>query len=121
MPMVEASNALTNFSGTSSLTPIIGALIADSFAGRFWSITVGLIIYLVGMISLTISAVAPSLHPPLCAEHQECQKATSWQFFILYASLLFTAIGSGGIRPCVVPFGADQFELDGTNSTAKKG
>ncbi|KAJ1693330.1 hypothetical protein LUZ63_010028 [Rhynchospora breviuscula] len=121
MPMVEASNVLTNFSGTSSLTPIIGALIADSFAGRFWSITVGLIIYLIGMISLTISAVAPSLHPPPCAEQQQCQKATSGHLFILYTSLLLTAIGSGGIRPCVVPFGADQLELKGAHMTAEKG
>lgn len=45
MPLVEASNTLTNFAGTSSMTPIIGALIADSFAGRFWTITLGSIFY----------------------------------------------------------------------------
>lgn len=45
MPLVKASNTLTNFGGTSSFTPLIGALIADSFAGRFWTITVGSIIY----------------------------------------------------------------------------
>ena len=45
MPLVDATNTLNNFSGTSALTPIIGALIADSFAGRFWTITVGSVIY----------------------------------------------------------------------------
>ncbi|KAA3480270.1 protein NRT1/PTR FAMILY 3.1-like [Gossypium australe] len=45
MPLVQASNTLTNFGGTASFTPLIGALIADSFAGRFWTITVGSIIY----------------------------------------------------------------------------
>ena len=45
MPLVPASNTLTNFSGTASFTPLIGALIADSFAGRFWTIIVGSIIY----------------------------------------------------------------------------
>lgn len=39
MPLVESTNTLNNFSGTSSLTPIIGALLADSFAGCFWTIT----------------------------------------------------------------------------------
>lgn len=45
MPLVQASNTLSNFSGTASFTPLIGALIADSFAGRFWTIIVGSIIY----------------------------------------------------------------------------
>ncbi|KAJ3690496.1 hypothetical protein LUZ61_019660 [Rhynchospora tenuis] len=121
MPMVQASNTITNFSGTSSLTPIIGGIMADSFAGRFWGITVGSILYLFGMITLTVSAVFPSLHPPPCAEHQQCRQASSGQLFILYISLLFTAIGSGGIRSCVVPFGADQFEFNGTQTTVKKG
>lgn len=45
LPMVQASNTLTNFGGTAGFTPLIGALIADSFAGRFWTITVGSVIY----------------------------------------------------------------------------
>ncbi|KAJ3676544.1 hypothetical protein LUZ60_003956 [Juncus effusus] len=121
MPMVEASNTLTNFGGTSSLTPIVGALIADSFAGRFWTIAVGSVIYQLGMISLTFSAIIPPLHPKPCLAKKNCQKASSAQLFILYASLFFTAIGSGGIRPCVVPFGADQFGSDGTQPTAQRG
>jgi dipeptide/tripeptide permease len=45
MPLVAASNTLTNFGGTSSFTPLIGALFADSFAGRYWTIIVGCLIY----------------------------------------------------------------------------
>ncbi|ERM99540.1 hypothetical protein AMTR_s00088p00092690 [Amborella trichopoda] len=45
MPLVKASNTLTNFAGTASLTPLIGALISDSFAGGFWTITVASVIY----------------------------------------------------------------------------
>ncbi|WOL06754.1 hypothetical protein Cni_G15488 [Canna indica] len=114
MPMVQASNTLTNFSGTSSLTPLVGALMSDSFAGGFWTITVGSIIYQLGMISLTVSAVLPALRPPPCARGSAaCKRASAWQLLILYASLLCTSIGSGGIRPCVVTFGADQFGIDG--------
>lgn len=50
--------------------------------------------------------------PPECSLSGTCQRATEWQLSILYASLLLTAIGSGGIRPCVVAFGADQFDLN---------
>ncbi|KAF1886773.1 hypothetical protein Lal_00046010 [Lupinus albus] len=33
MPLVTASNTLTIYDGTSSFTPLIGAHIAESFAG----------------------------------------------------------------------------------------
>ncbi|KAL4185454.1 hypothetical protein AMTRI_Chr10g6050 [Amborella trichopoda] len=116
MPLVKASNTLTNFAGTASLTPLIGALISDSFAGGFWTITVASVIYQLGMILLTLSAVLPGLHPPPCpmggAQQQEtCPEASTKQLWILYLSLLLTSLGSGGIRPCVVPFGANQFDV----------
>jgi peptide/histidine transporter 3/4 len=45
LPLVKASNTLTNFGGMGSFTPLIGALIADSYAGRYWTIIGGSIIY----------------------------------------------------------------------------
>lgn len=45
MPLTKAANTLTNFGGTSSLTPLLGAFMADAYAGRFWTITVASIIY----------------------------------------------------------------------------
>ncbi|KAF8398193.1 hypothetical protein HHK36_017119 [Tetracentron sinense] len=120
MPLVQATNTLTNFAGTASLTPLIGAIIADSFAGRFWTITVGAIIYELGLISITISAVIPSFRPTPCPTQENCQEASAWQLFILYASLLLTSLGSGGIRPCVVTFGADQLDLSITKQASRK-
>ncbi|KAE9599737.1 hypothetical protein Lal_00045340 [Lupinus albus] len=111
MPLVAASNTLTNFGGTSSFTPLIGALIADSFAGRFLTITVASLIYELGLISITISAIVPHLRPSPCPSQVNCQEASSSQLWILYSSLLLTSLGSGGIRPCVVPFSADQFDM----------
>lgn len=110
MPLTKAANTLTNLGGTASLTPLIGAFIADSYAGRFWTITVASIIYQIGMISLTLSAVLPQLRPPPCKGDEVCKEADAGQVAILYVSLLLGALGSGGIRPCVVAFGADQFD-----------
>ncbi|KAF0922755.1 hypothetical protein E2562_001144 [Oryza meyeriana var. granulata] len=111
LPLVEASNTLTNFSGTSSLTPILGALAADAFAGRFWTIIAGSLFYQLGMLALVASALLPSLRPTPCApQSAACRRATGWQLAVLYLALLCTSLGSGGIRPCVVAFGADQFE-----------
>lgn len=48
-----------------------------------------------------------------------CQEADTGQLAILYASLLLGALGSGGIRPCVVAFGADQFDETDPKQTTK--
>ncbi|CAA0809001.1 Protein NRT1/ PTR FAMILY 3.1 [Striga hermonthica] len=114
LPLTKAANTLTNFGGTAAMTPLIGAFLADSFAGRFWTITIASIIYQLGMISLTTSAVVPKLRPPPCSNNSNnnnnktnfCQEADSGQLAILYVSLLLTALGSGGI----LSFGADQFD-----------
>ncbi|KAL7092992.1 hypothetical protein ACP275_11G015500 [Erythranthe tilingii] len=111
LPLVEASNTLTNFAGTSSFTPLIGAFIADSFAGRFWTIIAGSIIYILGMITITISATMPDLRPPPCPTQENCTAARTTQLWVLYTALLLTSLGTGGIRPCVVTFAADQFEM----------
>ncbi|KAL2952481.1 hypothetical protein AAZX31_19G113600 [Glycine max] len=120
MPLVSASNTLTNFGGTSSFTPLIGAIVADSFAGRFWTITVASLIYELGLISITVSAILPQFRPPPCPTQVNCQEATSSQLWILYISLLLTSVGSGGIRPCVVPFSADQFDMTKNGVASRK-
>ncbi|MBA0818360.1 hypothetical protein Gohar_025694 [Gossypium harknessii] len=102
MPLTKAANTLTNFGGTASLTPLLGAFVADAYAGRFWTLNCRL-----HHISNTI---LPQLRPPPCTGEQLCQQATSGQLAILYGSLLLGALGSGGIRPCVAAFGADQFD-----------
>lgn len=65
-----------------------------------------------GMITLTLSAALPQLRPPPCpaAGNQVCREASAWQLAILYVSLSLNALGAGGIRPCVVAYGADQFD-----------
>jgi peptide/histidine transporter 3/4 len=113
LPLVEASNLLTNFGGTSSLTTILGALAADSFAGRFWTIIAGSVFYQLGMLGLVVSALLPSLRPSPCSAPPggpACQRASGLQLTVLYLSLLCTAFGAGGLRPCVVMFGTDQFD-----------
>ncbi|XP_057549700.1 protein NRT1/ PTR FAMILY 3.1-like [Amaranthus tricolor] len=120
MPLVQASNTLTNFGGTASFTPLLGALIADSFAGQFWTITFGSIFYQLGMLSITITAILPKLHPPPCPTQVNCQEATSLQLSIFYLSLLLTTIGTGGIRPCVVTFAANQFDMTKSGVAGRK-
>lgn len=64
-----------------------------------------------GLVSITVSAVLPSLRPPPCPTKENCKEASHLQLWILYISLLLTSLGTGGIRPCVVTFAADQFDM----------
>lgn len=72
-----------------------------------------------GMTLLTISAIIPTLRPPPCKGEEVCVVADTAQLTILYVALLLGALGSGGIRPCVVAFGADQFDESDPNQTTK--
>ncbi|XP_071720424.1 protein NRT1/ PTR FAMILY 3.1-like [Rutidosis leptorrhynchoides] len=110
MPLVKASNTLTNFGGVASFMPIFGAFIADSFAGRYWTIIIALLVYELGMIIITVSAVLPQFRPQQCPTQMNCKEASQSQLSVLYISLLLTSIGLGGTRPCVVAFAADQLD-----------
>ncbi|PSS15749.1 Protein NRT1/ PTR FAMILY 3.1 like [Actinidia chinensis var. chinensis] len=111
MTIVKAANTLTIFAGVTSLLPLIGALIADSFAGRFWTLLLGTIIYQLGLVSFTVSASLPQLHAPPCPTQENCKEASGLQLWIFFLSLLLLAVGAGGIRPCVITFAADQFDM----------
>ncbi|KAJ8770409.1 hypothetical protein K2173_015023 [Erythroxylum novogranatense] len=112
LPLVKASNIVSNFDGTASLVTMVGALVADSFAGRYWTIVISCIIYELGLISLTTSAAIKSLNPPECQNLVNCKEASGFQLGILYLCLLLLAIGLGGVRPCVLSFAADQISMD---------
>ncbi|CAJ0948892.1 unnamed protein product, partial [Mesorhabditis belari] len=82
------------FNGVAYLTPLLGAVMADSCFGKYYVILVGSIFYVLGHVSLSAGALP---------------------FFGLvvrqvfdYVGLLTIAVSTGGIKPCVAAFGADQ-------------
>lgn len=68
---------------------------------------------------LILIAWIPQLRPPTCPSHQDCTPPTNLQFGILILGLSWLSIGTGGIRPCTIPFAIDQF--DTTSSQGRKG
>ena len=64
-----------------------------------------------GLVSLTVSASLPQLHAPPCPTQENCKEASGPQLWLFFLSLLLLAVGAGGIRPCVITFAADQFDM----------
>lgn len=66
-----------------------------------------------GMGIITLTAGISFLRPLSCNQNSksECTNLPkSWQLGVLFAGLGLLSIGAGGIRPCNIAFGADQFD-----------
>ncbi|KAL2500562.1 Protein NRT1/PTR FAMILY 8.1 [Forsythia ovata] len=105
---VVAVTNVTNWSGTCYVTPLLGAFLADAYIGRYWTIATFSIIYVFGMTLLTLSASVHGLKP-FCDEKNVCHP-TGLQTGFFFLGLYLIALGTGGIKPCVSSFGADQFD-----------
>lgn len=64
------------------------------------------------MAMLTLTAAVSNLHPPACnsSDIGTCPGPTTWQMVFLLSGLGLMVVGAGGIRPCNLAFGADQFD-----------
>jgi len=100
----SAATLLSLWGGTVNLAPVLGAFLSDSYLGRYATIALASIASFVGMILLTLTAAVPSLHPHAGAGPSASHMA------VLLASFALLAVGAGGIRPCNLAFGADQFD-----------
>ncbi|XP_025198526.1 peptide transporter family 1 isoform X2 [Melanaphis sacchari] len=79
-------------------SPIFGAILSDSFLGKFKTIVYLSLIYALGNFVITGSSLAISL-------------SLNNQRYLALLGLVLIAIGTGGIKPCVSSFGGDQFDL----------
>ncbi|XP_030476381.2 protein NRT1/ PTR FAMILY 8.1-like [Syzygium oleosum] len=71
------------------------------------------------MILLTLSASLDGLRPLPCMA-KPCQKASNLQNAVLSIALALIALGTGGIKPCISSFGADQFDEADKKEVKKK-
>ncbi|XP_061350167.1 protein NRT1/ PTR FAMILY 8.3-like isoform X2 [Gastrolobium bilobum] len=117
---VSAARNISIWQGTCYLTPLIGAVLADGYWGRYWTIAIFSTIYFIGMCTLTLSASVPALKPAECLG-SECPPTTPAQYAVFYFGLYVIALGTGGVKACVSSFGADQFDDTDPKESVKKG
>ncbi|CAM0882588.1 unnamed protein product [Alopecurus aequalis] len=109
---VTAGATLFVWAAAANFAPIPGALIADMYIGRFMAISLGSIACLTGIVFLWLSAMIPGARPTPCGVGlvtEQCTPPGPRHLAWLIAGFTFLSIGAGGIRPCSMAFGADQF------------
>ncbi|XWS51070.1 hypothetical protein CRYUN_Cryun12cG0144700 [Craigia yunnanensis] len=107
---VSVVNVVNIWSGSSNITGIAGAFLADAYLGKFLTLLFGSIASFLGMATMTLTAGVPRFRPSACEGESNCPQPQGWQLAILFAGLGMLSIGAGGIRPCNISFGADQFD-----------
>ncbi|XP_027082108.1 protein NRT1/ PTR FAMILY 1.2-like isoform X1 [Coffea eugenioides] len=118
--MATGSNIIFLWSAATNFMPLLGAIVADSFLGRFRMILFGCVISLLGMALLWLTAMIPQVKPPPCHEsNKSCSSATSFQLFLLCSCFGLTSIGLGGIRSSSLAFGADQLQKAGGHNNGR--
>uniref|UniRef100_A0A8C7HYG3 Solute carrier family 15 member 1 n=1 Tax=Oncorhynchus kisutch TaxID=8019 RepID=A0A8C7HYG3_ONCKI len=86
------------------LTPILGAIVADSWLGKFKTIIYLSIVYAIGQVVMAVSAIHD------ITDTDRDGTPDNLTFVLSMVGLLLIALGTGGIKPCVAAFGGDQFQ-----------
>ncbi|KAJ0106482.1 hypothetical protein Patl1_17872 [Pistacia atlantica] len=112
MKSIQATTLVNVFNGTTNFATLLGAFLCDTYFGRYKTLGFASIASFLGMVLLSLTAAISQLHPPSCENQQTgtCHGATPWQLAFLFGGLGFLVVGAGGIRPCNLAFGADQFD-----------
>lgn len=108
--LTTAARNVNYWAGVTTLMPLLGGFISDSYLGRFNTVAVSSTIYLVGLGLLSLSQFIPGIKPPpLSSSPSSAMKRHEAIFF---TSMYLISIGTGGHKPALESFGADQFDAD---------
>ncbi|GFT40915.1 solute carrier family 15 member 2 [Nephila pilipes] len=90
----KATVIFHSFIMLSYFTPVLGAILADSYLGKFRTILYISIVYAIGNVILSVGSIPNNL---------------SIMTGVSLLGLFIIGVGTGGIKPCVAAFGGDQF------------
>lgn len=94
------------FSSLCYFTPLLGAVIADSWLGKFKTVIYLSIVYVIGHVVKSVGAI-PDVGD------------STVHVVLSVLGLVLIAFGTGGIKPCVAAFGGDQFDEEHTEERIK--
>ncbi|CAG8541849.1 7318_t:CDS:2 [Acaulospora colombiana] len=74
----------------------VGAVVADKYLGRYSTIVIFSLVYMIGLIVLTLTAIPPAIEAKFSLPG-------------LLVAMVIIGLGTGGIKPNVSPMSADQY------------
>ncbi|KAJ1401563.1 Proton-dependent oligopeptide transporter family [Sesbania bispinosa] len=97
--------------GTTYFFSLIGALLSDSYLGRYLTCIIFQVVFIIGLVILSLSTHFLLLKPHGCGKiGLLCEPHSPIQVAILYISIYLIALGNGAADPALATFGADQFD-----------
>ncbi|XVE57014.1 hypothetical protein DITRI_Ditri04bG0057900 [Diplodiscus trichospermus] len=108
---ITAATMINVFNGTANIGTLVGAFLCDTYFGRYKTLGFATSASFVGLLAIQLTAAIPELHPHQCAAQGsgECKGPTTGQLAFLLTGLGLMIVGAGGVRPCNLAFGVDQF------------
>ncbi|KAL4178491.1 hypothetical protein AMTRI_Chr13g82570 [Amborella trichopoda] len=107
----EAANNVSKWTGTVYIFSLVGAFLSDSYWGRYKTCAVFQLIFVLGLVMLSIISYLFLLHPSGCGHvGSPCKTPSSIIIGVFYLSIYLIALGNGGYQPSIATFGADQFD-----------
>ncbi|KAE8652855.1 hypothetical protein Csa_013022 [Cucumis sativus] len=117
----DAANSVSKWTGTVYIFSLVGAFLSDSYWGRYKTCAIFQIIFVIGLVSLSITSQLFLIKPKGCGdEDTPCESHSRLGNALFYLSIYLIALGNGGYQPNIATFGADQFdEEDSTEGHSK--
>ncbi|KAH8501483.1 hypothetical protein H0E87_016327 [Populus deltoides] len=112
-----AAKSVNYWAGVTTMMPLFGGFLADAYTGRFSMVLLSSLVYLLGLSLLTMSQFIPSLKP---CDVGGCEKARKIHEVAFFLAMYSISLGTGGHKPCLQSFGADQFDDDHAEERKKK-
>jgi peptide/histidine transporter 3/4 len=109
----EAANSVSKWTGTVYIFSLLGAFLSDSYWGRYKTCAIFQSIFVVGLVSLSLTSYIFLIKPTGCGSEKEpCEPHSTFEVAMFYVSIYLIALGNGGYQPNIATLGADQFDED---------
>ncbi|CAD5188473.1 unnamed protein product [Musa acuminata subsp. malaccensis] len=112
-----AAKNVNYWNGVTTVMPLLGGFIADAYLGRFITVLASSLIYIVGLVLLTMSQLVPRLKP---CDPSSCGRSLRPHEVFFFLAMYLISVGTGGHKPSLESFGADQFDDNDAGERKKK-
>ncbi|XP_021845629.2 protein NRT1/ PTR FAMILY 5.6 [Spinacia oleracea] len=104
-----AANSVNIWTGVTTVMPLLGGFLADAYTGRYFMILFSAVLYVLGLALFTMTQYIPSLKP-CSTTPNSCEHVSKVHEVVFFIAAYLVALATGGHKPCLESFGADQFD-----------